>query len=48
MQIKYFLCLLVIVFLIYLYSYQIKTRFVLNKYDNFIPEQRAHTHNLVH
>ena len=47
MQIKDFLCLLVIVFLIYLCSYQIKTRFVLNKYNNFIPEPRTHKHHLV-
>ena len=46
MQIKYILCLLVIVFLIYPSSYLIKTRFVLNKYNNFIPEPIAHTHNL--
>ena len=44
MQIKYFLCLLVIVFLIYTSSY--KEKICLNKYDNFIPEPIAHTHNL--
>ena len=46
MQFNYFLCLLMIVFLSYPCKYQIKTRFVLNKYDNFIPEPRAQTHNL--